>query len=645
MIALPASRLLRTSRLFSALVLALLICAGRADETAQPLLEMKAGAEGRLTPSSKQVTVTGPATAPGVVVAIQPGNEEYPGVRLKPEAGAWNLSKFGHIEARVVNLGEKPLALNLRVDNPSGENNTENVYLNPGETRTIVTIFGFAFGKKPAYPLKPDAVSAVLVFATKASAPQSFRIESLQAAGPAGEKPPVDPESIRVRPENGLLLGQGVKLTAGQMVAQAGAVVKDDGGSLKATFSQKGQSVRLKPPQGKWDLREAVQVRVKIKNTGTTAATLLARVESPAGSTDQAVTDRPLPPGATGELVVHFIPAVPWTGIKDANRNEWNPTAGTGTKFTSDAVTGVTLAAVEGAGPQELEIQSIVAEAPPVAVPEWLGRRPPVPGEWTQTFSEEFDGHEVDLRKWNIYSANYWDKQSHFSKDNVIVENGVARLRYARHPGRHNDDPKGKETPYATGFLDTYGKWVQRYGYFEARMKLPQAPGLWPAMWLMPDRGVATGEQWLRASTSHGAMEFDVMEFLSRWGVHRFNIAFHWDGYEKDHKQTGSSTIYTGADKDGFITAGLLWTPGQAEIYCNGTLVAHWESTRISHVPSDLMFTHVMGGWDNNALDDKQLPDEFVIDYVRCWQRKDLASDVDGVKSTEPSPAAPVRAK
>jgi len=41
-----------------------------------------------------------------------------------------------------------------------------------------------------------------------------------------------------------------------------------------------------------------------------------------------------------------------------------------------------------------------------------------------------------------------------------------------------------------------------------------------------------------------------------------------------------------------------------------------------------------MGGWDNAGLDDARLSDEFVIDYVRCWQRKDLASDLDGVKST-----------
>jgi hypothetical protein len=37
-----------------------------------------------------------------------------------------------------------------------------------------------------------------------------------------------------------------------------------------------------------------------------------------------------------------------------------------------------------------------------------------------------------------------------------------------------------------------------------------------------------------------------------------------------------------------------------------------------------------MGGWDNSPLEDAKLPDDFVIDWVRAWQRKDLASELDG---------------
>ena len=646
-----AARPAHSRLLAPALALASLFATAQADEPPKPLLEIKPGAERRLVPSSAQVTVAPADPAPGLVVSIQPGPEGYPGVSLKPEQGTWDLSKFGHIEARVVNTGAKTEMIALRVDNAGrwqdNPNNTENVYLQPGEAKTIVTIFGYANGRKPGFALKPGAVTGIILFTTKAGTAQSFRLESLTAAGPAGEKPPVDPASLRVKPENGFLLGGPGKPAAIKLAPTAGAetTLATDAHAVDIHFSKKGQSVSLKPPQGAWDLRAAHQVTLKLKNIGPTAATPLARVDSQAGSTDKIALAQPLAPGATAELTVSFLPAVPWTGVKDSAKTQWNPTPGTGTGFTSDAATAVTLLADDQGGPQVFIVESITATAPPASLPEWLGQRPPIPGEWVQTFNEDFNGTAIDLHKWNIYAANYWDKPSHFSKDNVVLENGLAHLRYVRHPGRHNDDPKGQETPYATGYLDTFGKWVQRYGYFEARMKLPQAPGLWPAFWLMPDRGLASGEAWKRASTGQGAMEFDVMEFLSRWGGHRYNIAFHWDGYGQEHQQMGNQNIYTATDKDGFLTAGLLWTPGEAVLYCNGAVVARWASPRISSVPADLMFTHVMGGWDNNALDDTQLPDEFVIDYVRVWQRKDLASEADGVKSTEPTPTAPVRAK
>jgi len=196
--------------------------------------------------------------------------------------------------------------------------------------------------------------------------------------------------------------------------------------------------------------------------------------------------------------------------------------------------------------------------------------------------------------------------------------------------GHHNDDEKMPANEYATGYADTYGKWVQRYGYFEARMKLPTAPGLWPAFWMMPDRGPNTpdapGSKKNRCTTSNGAMEFDIMEQLSIWGPQRYNIAMHWDDYGPAHKSIGTGKIYFQADKDGFVTTGLLWTPGSAIYYCNGKEVARWEDARISTVPSYMIVYMPTGGWDNNVLDGTGLPDDFTIDYVRCWQRKDLAT-------------------
>ncbi len=601
----------------------------------------------RMKPNTPDLKVASCQDPAGFDITIQPGTEGYPGINLTPDGDAvWDLSSSGHVEARVVNTGTAALSLALRVDAKADWKlspwNTENKTIKPGETALLKVIFGFSYGFKPAFKVNPAEIEKILLFSEKRPYAQSFRIETLQAAGPAGEKPPVDPKSVRVIPKKGVIFpGESVD-PAKQLEAKNGASVSLDGPVLKIDFveGKTGQSVAIKPVLGKWDLRDALQVRVRLKNTGTSAITPKVVVSSNDGPADPV--SAALAPGEEKEVGVSFIPKVPWQGIKGLDKTAWDGQPNTGTKFISDAAGPIVISQGPETGPQSLAVTSIIADVPPAPeMPEWLGKKPPVEGDWVQTFSEEFDDGTLDETKWRIYTENYWDKRSHFSKDNVILKDGKAILRYEKKTGFHNDDPKLKQTDYATGFLDTYGKWVQRYGYFEARMKLPTGPGLWPAFWLMPDRGEAEGPQWKRADTGRGAMEFDIMEFLSRWGPYRFNIAFHWDGYGKEHKQTGTTKIYFQPDKDGYVTSGLLWLPGLAVIYANGQEVARLETPRMSNVASDIMFTHVSGGWDNNGIDDKTLPDDFVIDYVRAWQRKDLASPVDGPVAPVVKPANP----
>ncbi len=123
------------------------------------------------------------------------------------------------------------------------------------------------------------------------------------------------------------------------------------------------------------------------------------------------------------------------------------------------------------------------------------------------------------------------------------------------------------------------------------------------------------------------------MEHLTRWGPYRYNIALHFDGYGKEHKSVGSPFNYVQADKDGFITPGLLWLPGSMVFYCNGKELWRWDDPRVSTVPSQFIFEVTTGGWDNNKVDDKQLPADYLVDYVRVWQRKDLASGADGLQA------------
>lgn len=616
-----------------------------ADATPRSLLNLSVpGAERRVKASSGQLSVSRSkhGQTPGIDVTIRPGEDGYPGIAVEPDT-PWNLSTYGGVEARLVNTGDNPIRAHVRVDNDGDWRrqpwNSESASLAPGESQTIKVFFGYSHGRTPGYSLDPRAVARVLVFAERADREQRFRIESIAAAGVPGEEPPRNPESIRVKPKDGYLFGRSPKPEP--------ALHLDAKGGATGTLAEGGRAIRVylpgtkgsealivRPEIGRWDLRDYLQVRVTVRNSGNAPVTPQIRLESNAGASDWVTPPQPLVPGATQDILVPFMAPPgqqPGPNAEDCS----NPAkGGRAATFGSDAVSGVAVEAVGGGErARVMSVLALQAELPSAPnLPSWLGRRPPVEGNWMQTFNEDFIGTSVDRGKWSVTGENYWDKKSHFSKDNVILGNGVVRLRYERKRGFHNDDPDSKlartgeaQSDYATGFLQTYGKWVQRYGYFEARMKMPKAPGLWPAFWLMPDRGVETGPQWKRQDTGNGGMEFDILEHLTRWGPYRYSVAIHWDGYDKGHKQAGNSNIYVRPDKEGFITAGLLWLPGLAVFYANGSEVARWQCERISNVPSEIMLTLPTGGWDNNALDDRRLPDDFVIDYVRVWQRRDLA--------------------
>jgi beta-glucanase (GH16 family) len=592
--------------------------------------------------------------ADGVTVNIAGGPAGYPGIRVKSETGSpWDLTPWGHVEAKITNLGADKLSMGMRVDNQNDGSscNAEILSLQPGESKVIKVIFGYSYGFKKAFALDPGSVIQLLFVANgKKEAPRSFRIEDLQASGSAGEQPPFDPSTFRVKPDNGAILGGAVKIDAAkQVIAKSGA--KADlapDGTLKIDFAggSKDEQVLIQPTVGSWDLTDKFQVQVKLKNTGQSPVTPKVRVESKGGASDSVAAGAPIPPGGEGVVTVPFTAVIPPVIPNDPKQDvfgpgswaeqNWSPQAGTGTKFTSDWAKGVTILTDKTDGAKSLAVTSVVANVPePAKLPDWLGKRPPVDGDWVQTFDEEFDGPAIDFSKWNIYSHNYWDKRTHFSKDNTLLKDGTLSLHYEKKTGYHNDNPNDTKTvgktDYACGFADTYGKWRQLYGYFEARVKLPKAPGLWPAFWTMPDRGPETGrDSGSRASTKNGGMEHDILEFLSGWGPYRYNTAFHWDGYGKEHKSAGTACNYVLPDKDGFITTGVYWIPGLAVYYAQGKEILRWESPRVCSVPSYIMFNFVSGGWDNQPLEDSKLPDDFVIDYVRAWQRKDLASPVDG---------------
>jgi hypothetical protein len=183
-------RLFRLSVLLIALILGL-----AAADSGQRMIPLDQPAAAKQIKPSDEAQVTtafkGQGAKRALLVTCKAGAPGYPGISIT-NGDSWDLSAFGHVEAKVKNVGEQAIDLAVRVDNPGDWKlspwNTEHAGIKPGETRTIRVCFGYSFGQ-PAYALEPKRASQVLLFVTSAVVEQAFQLEALVAGGKPGEKP------------------------------------------------------------------------------------------------------------------------------------------------------------------------------------------------------------------------------------------------------------------------------------------------------------------------------------------------------------------------------------------------------------------------------------------------------------------------
>lgn len=603
------------------------------ESVARQVIDLQASVAQKLASPSHpaQISIVPAPGGTGLDITVLPGPAGFPGVNFTPPAGFFDLSGTGYVEMKVTNTSANIIGPILRVDSPSG-NTSGPSYVPPGKSGTARAYYSTP--GKGSNPVDPAQVSSILIFLGKnEKETRTFRLESINAGGQPGDKAPAKPELARVKPKEGMIFGSAESFTpAKQLLARQGASAKvTDTRSVEAVFSGKtGEEILIRPALGFWDLSDFLQVAVRVKNTGTTPASVQAQLTSQGGLSDIGTTEKPLAPGATADLIVPFIPRTPFKIIADPAQNileekkHWGMEETPGAVFASHQVNGVTLKPLNSTAAKFEILRVTAGMSASDPRPAWLGQSPPVDGEWVKTFEDNFDGNTIDKNRWGLYADNYWDQRVGFSQQNVILGGGLARLKIEKRQGFHNDDPNGRPTEYATGWLETYGKWSQLYGYFEVRVKLPTAPSMFPAFWLMPERGPTDWPKHRRADTKDGGMEIDVFEGQSMWGPYRTTFGTHWDGYGKFHKSAGTFTHYHQPDKDGFLTIGLLWLPGHIAVYSYGRLQGSWDSPRVCSVPGYLIFDMLPGGFECDPLDPATLPAELEIDYVRVWQRKDL---------------------
>jgi beta-glucanase (GH16 family) len=167
-------------------------------------------------------------------------------------------------------------------------------------------------------------------------------------------------------------------------------------------------------------------------------------------------------------------------------------------------------------------------------------------GVWRLTFNDDFNGAELPQDKWNrCYPSGQADGCSNqpelqwYQSPNVSVSDGLLHLTAKKENKNGFGYTSGMVT---TGPLEKHAgqdnRFSFKYGYVEARVKVPKGQGLWPAVWMLPADG-------------SGPPEIDLLEVLGN-DTKTSYATVHWD---RDPSKS-MTTINTTDFADGFHTVG-----------------------------------------------------------------------------------------
>ena len=165
-----------------------------------------------------------------------------------------------------------------------------------------------------------------------------------------------------------------------------------------------------------------------------------------------------------------------------------------------------------------------------------------------------------------------------------------------------------------------------RYGYFEARMRLPPGPGTWPAFWLASRRP---------NSDTTPSVEIDVIEYYG----HRdntYSAALHVWYKGKDQKRSTHTAervpVPAGSLLDGFHTYGVRVTPEAITYYLDRQPV--WQKPTPPELDKPLYPLVNLALGPGFPLDRTPNPSVLLVDYVRAY-----APDTSPPRAGCPAPA------
>ncbi len=141
---------------------------------------------------------------------------------------------------------------------------------------------------------------------------------------------------------------------------------------------------------------------------------------------------------------------------------------------------------------------------------------PPADSHWHLEWVDHFNN--LDSLKWAVGNNRVHNEEPQlYMKYNVWCEGGNLLLRVNNQqetcPYNIQQEPPncvaGRTYNYTSGRVETQPEYAIRFGYVEARIKVPYHEGLWPAFWTLIKQGLH------HEDPGHTASEIDIFEIYA----------------------------------------------------------------------------------------------------------------------------------
>lgn len=233
-------------------------------------------------------------------------------------------------------------------------------------------------------------------------------------------------------------------------------------------------------------------------------------------------------------------------------------------------------------------------------------------------WADEFDGGSLAPADWSTsdrgdgYGNNEMQVYTPRIENVEVGPDGVLRLT-ARREGF--TDPHGNSGEYTSGRIETTARF--QYGRIEARIKVPEGPGLWSAFWLFGDS--IAGEQWPAVG------EIDIMELIGNTlDLHNAAIGATKGG---ERWIRNSSTLAGVPYSEDWHVYAVEWDENVVSFSVDGAetfRVDRAELTPDEVWPFDRPYSITLnlavgGDWPGPPAAETPFPAQMLVDYVRVY--------------------------